>query len=189
MFIKDTELDQHITNFSVIYKYDAVFIMFRMKEESKMGEKNKLEEMHEALFGSAPGDEDIKVPESLKDPGSELVMMVLSTEGCPPCKTLSKALEVLRDEYEDVEFVKIDSEDGSEIKEFVRGSGLLLLYPTVLISDGKKMIRLTGGTKSVPSEVEFYSKIIECYLSGEIEFKEGKAIIEEDLALPMREIG
>ncbi len=158
------------------------------KEDYDM-EKEKDDDGFETLLGSPGSGDDSEIPSILREPDGELLIAVLSMEGCPPCKTLSKALEVLREEYPEAEFLEFGSEDGEDLKEYARGSGILP-YPTVLISDGKRIMRVVGGSKSVQKEVESYSTFIEYYRSGKIDFKkeEGKAVIGEDFSLPMKVI-
>ena len=147
------------------------------------------EDAIETLSGSPEEGESREVPELLKEPEKELVMAVLSTEGCPPCETLSKALEVLREKYSKVDFKEFKSGEGEELRDFARDN-IILLSPTVLISDGKRLMKIVGGSKSVQNAVEIYSELFESYLSDEIEFdpEEGVALVEEGFKVPVEVI-
>ncbi len=121
-------------------------------------------------------DED--VPKVLADPEDELVFAVVSSDACPPCKVLSKALDVLEGEYGSVHFQEFKNGDNEALESYAN-EGILTIYPTILISDGEKVLKRTGGSKKVQEEVEFYSSVLDSLLNDEIKFEGEEAKVAE----------
>ncbi len=112
-------------------------------------------------------DED--VPEVLADPEDELVFAVVSSDACPPCKVLSKALDVLEGEYSSVHFQEFKNGDNEALERYATET--LLMYPTILISDGEKVLKKVGASKKVQQEIDQYSSVLDSLLSDEITFE------------------
>lgn len=118
----------------------------------------------------------------LKEPGSEFEMVVFSIEGCPPCKALSEAIKELEKEYLNVDFKKVEGGDDLDVDIF--------MYPTVLISNGEFLLKTVGGSGSVSTDIQIYSRVFDALDTGEIEldYEENKAVIDGEIEFTVEEI-
>ena len=103
------------------------------------------------------------VPDCLLGDGRTL--LEISMDGCAPCKVVKSAFEELGDELEGVDFVVKDMHD-EEISGFVESFGIFAA-PTILFSDGERLLVHVGGSDNVPSQVEF----LRCVIDGIGEFQ------------------
>lgn len=137
------------------------------------------------------GSTDSKKPSMLTNVEDELLFVVLSIDNCPPCNVLSKAIDILKKEYPNVNFECLSKGDNECLDEYAgHGKFGLTAFPNIFISNSEIILKAIGASKSVSTEVDLYSTVIEAFRSGEIELDkdEGKALIDDEIEFSMERI-
>ncbi|KAK7245925.1 hypothetical protein RIF29_40779 [Crotalaria pallida] len=75
---------------------------------------------------------------------SKLVVIDFSASWCGPCKFIEPAIHAMADKFTDVEFIKIDVDELSDVS---REFGVQAMPTFVLLKKGKEIDRVVGAKK------------------------------------------
>ena len=119
--------------------------------------------------------------------GEGLKVLSVGLNGCPPCKVVDKALDVLEDELEDVQFFRRTMGEDQDISGIVEDFGVYAA-PTLFFSDGENIMVHTGGTGDLETQKSFIRSVVEGI--GEVRYhpfiKKGEIV--HDLSVAMLEM-
>lgn len=143
------------------------------------------ERFYESVVAPKVGEEEL--PACLL--GEGVTVLEISMQGCAPCKVVRSAFEELKDKMDGVDFVVKDMRD-KEISGFVETFGIFAA-PTILFSDGKRLLVHVGGNENISSQVQFLKRVIDGIGEFQYDPRRDRGVLqlgEEKLVLMMKVI-